>query len=254
MIRAAAALAACVTLAGCAAGPPLPRAAATGYLSADTIAALAWAMPSPEALGDGETLPDFTLDRWWLATAHAELRPPWAAQHFDCVLGTRLASKRRPALERIMGRLLVDADSLSRRMSASTQRSRPVAAQPNLEPCQRIDSETRASNAWPSAGAAAGMAYGELFAALAPDRADDLRHMGREIGVSRAVCRMNWLADVYGGAHAGLAVYDAASRSPEFAADLAAARPELAAARAEGLTNPSCAAERRALATLDADR
>lgn len=152
-----------------------------------------------------------------------------------------------------MGRLLVDADSLSRRMSASTQRSRPVAAQPNLEPCQRIDSETRASNAWPSAGAAAGKAYSELFAALAPDRADDLRHMGREIGVSRAVCRMNWLADVYAGAHAGLAVYDAASRSPEFAADLAAARTELAAARAEGLTNPSCAAERRALATPDAD-
>lgn len=254
MIRAAAALAACVTLAGCAAGPPLPRAAATGYLSADTIAALAWAMPSPEALGDGETLPDFTLDRWWLATAHAELRPPWAAQHFDCVLGTRLASKPRPALERIMGRLLVDADNLSRRMSAIMQRSRPVAAIPDLEPCQRISAETRTSNSWPATGAAAGAAWGELFAALAPDQADALRHMGGEIGLSRAICRMNWPTDVQAGTMAGLAVHDAASRTPEFATDLAAARAELAAARAEGLTNPSCAAERRAFATPDAAR
>ena len=34
--------------------------------------------------------------------AHAELRPPEAAQHFDCILGTRLADKPRPALTRLM--------------------------------------------------------------------------------------------------------------------------------------------------------
>lgn len=255
MIRAAAVLAACVLLANCATAPSPAPAPLTGYLSEEAVAALLPAMPLAPATVSREPLPDaVSQDRWWLATAHAELRPPWAAQHFDCVLGTRLASKPRPALERIMGRLLVDADNLSRRMSAIMQRSRPVAAIPDLEPCQRISAETRTSNSWPATGAAAGAAWGELFAALAPDQADALRHMGGEIGLSRAICRMNWPTDVQAGTMAGLAVHDAASRTPEFATDLAAARAELAAARAEGLTNPSCAAERRAFATPDAAR
>ncbi len=255
MIRAAAALAACALLASCATAPSPVPAPLTGYLSDEAVGVLLPAMPLAPVTVAREPLPNtHGQDRWWLATAHAELRPPWAAQHFDCVLGTRLASKPRPALERIMGRLLVDADSLSRRMSAIMQRSRPVAAIPDIEPCQRISAETRASNSWPATGAAAGAAWGELFAELAPDQADALRHLGREIGLSRAICRMNWPTDVQAGAMAGLAVHDAASRTPEFAADLAAARAELAAARAEGLANPSCAAERRALATPGADR
>lgn len=254
-MRAAAALAACALLASCATALTPAPAPLTGYLPDEALGALLPAMPIAPVTVAREPLPEaYSQDRWWLATAHAELRPPWAAQHFDCVLGTRLASKPRPALERIMGRLLVDADNLSRRMSTIMQRSRPVAVIPDLEPCQRITAETRASNSWPATGAAAGAAWGELFAELAPDQADALRHMGREIGLSRAICRMNWPTDVQAGAMAGLAVFNAASRSPEFAADLAAARTELAAARAEGLTNPSCAAERRALATLDADR
>jgi acid phosphatase (class A) len=255
LIRTAAALAACVLLAGCATAPRPSPPSTAGFLSDAAVTALLTSMPLAPVTVAREPLPEpQAQDRWWLATAHAELRPPWAAQHFDCVLGTRLASKPRPALERVMGRLLVDADNLSRRMSAIMQRARPVAAIPGLEPCQRISSETRASNSWPATGAAAGAAWGELFAALAPDRADALRHVGREIGVSRAICRMNWPTDVEAGAMAGLAIYHAASRTPDFAADLEAARAELAAARAEGLANPSCAAERRALSTPGAAR
>ena len=42
-------------------------------------------------------------------------------------------------------------------------------------------------------------------------------------------------------------LFDLIAASDDFAGDLEAARIEVAAARAEGLTNPSCAAERRAL-------
>ena len=34
-----------------------------------------------------------------------------ALQHFDCALGTRLNERERPALTRLMNRLLVDADA-----------------------------------------------------------------------------------------------------------------------------------------------
>ena len=93
-------------------------------------------------------------------------------------------------------------------------------------------------------------AYAEMFAHMAPERAEALRRRGAEIGFSRAVCRMNRLAEVRDGLAVGRAVYDAAVRDPDFAAAFAAARAEVEAARAEGLANPGCAAERLSLEDL----
>ncbi|MDI6624457.1 MAG: PA-phosphatase, partial [Brevundimonas sp.] len=98
----------------------------------------------------------------------------------------------------------------------------------------------------------AGAAYGEMFAALAPDQAEAARRRGLDIGLSRALCRVNWHADVTDGVRIGRAVYEQAATTPEFSADLEAARAEVAAARVEGLTNPACAAERRALGPMPA--
>lgn len=248
MIRAAA-LAACGLLAACATGGPNTAVSPTdGYLDDADIARLA-ATAIPRATDMAvEALPgEPGTDRWWLATAHAELRPPWAAQHFDCVLETRLAAAPRPALNRLMARVLADSEALTRRMAERAPRARPVA-DGDLEPCQRINDATRAASSWPAGGAVAGAAYGEMFAALAPDRADGARHMGREIGLSRAMCRMNWPSDVDDGALAGQALYATLGHDPAFVTDLEAARSEVVAARAEGLSSPACAAERRALA------
>lgn len=224
---------------------------ASGYLDAATLGALSGAItPSLETLvwiGDETPGAGPGSDRWWMATAQAELRPPEAAQHFDCVLGTRLAGAPRPALTRLMNRLLVDADSLTRRLATAHTRARPIAVDPNLQPCQRVTDAMRDSPSWPANGAVAGAAYGEMFADLAPDRAEAARREGAEIGFSRIVCRMNWPGDVRDGAGIGRTLYARAAATPDFAADLEAARVEVAAARAEGLTNPSCAAEHRAL-------
>ncbi len=229
--------------------PPPPIA---GYLDAATVDEIAagFGPPAPSpSFWPGDPRPDQGpgTDRWWLATADAELRPPEAAQHFDCVLGTRLAERPRPALTRLMNRLLADSGALTRRLALAHPRPRPITVDPDLQPCQRIDAATRDSTSWPAGGAVAGAAYGEMFADLAPDRASEARRRGQAIGESRAVCRMNWPGDVEAGERAGRRVYVQATRSPDFAADQDAARVELAAARAEGLTSPSCAAERRVL-------
>lgn len=251
-MRPAAALAACALVAACASGgAPLPQAAPPGYLDTaaveSTTEGVAAPPPSPTVWPGDLPGRGPGTDRWWLATAHAEIRPPEAAQHFDCVLGTRLAAAPRPALTRLMTRLLVDSAAASARLADIHPRLRPIAVDPELQPCQRIDAATRETPSWPATGAVVGAAYGELFAGLAPDRASRARALGSEIGHSRAICRMNWPQDVEAGFSAGRRVYAAAYETPAFQADLAAARAEIAAARAEGLTNPSCAAERRAL-------
>ena len=253
-MKPAAALAACLLMGGCAtAGRPVAALAPVeGFLDPATVTEMAGQFtPSPvdpkaERAVFASVEPG--TDRWWLATAQAELRPPEAAQHFDCVLGTRLTEQPRPALTRLMNRLLIDSASVAGALAERAPRRRPVAEQPELQPCVRMDETGRNSPSWPAGGAVAGATYGEMFAALAPDRAEAARRRGRYIGESRALCRVNWQADVADGLQIGRAVYERAAATPSFAADLEAARVEVAAARAEGLTNPGCAAERRALA------
>ncbi len=246
-------------LAGCATTTMGPPEAVPGYLDTAELQSLADAVPVPAAPGSPEQMRDEALsqrlraledtDRWWMATAHAELRPPEAAQHFDCLLGTRLAETPRPALNRMMARLLADSERLTVDLVARHPRLRPLARDPARRPCQRLNEATRTSaTSHPAAGAVAGAAYGALFAAVAPDQAEAARRMGREIGLSRAVCATNWPSDVATGQALGVALYDAATVQPGFVADLEAARLELVAARAEGLTNPGCASERLALA------
>ncbi len=252
-MKPAAALAACALMAACAAGGgPVPASTPmVGYLDDAAVRSLgADFTPFPVDPDAEQAVFDLVepgTDRWWLAIAHAELRPPEAAQHFDCVLGTRLAERSRPALTRLMNRLLIDSARVANALAEREPRRRPIAERPDLQPCVRMDEAVRHSPSWPAGGAVAGAAYGEMFAALAPDRAQAVRRRGIEIGLSRALCRVNWHADVTDGHRIGRAVYDRAALAPGFAADLEAARAEVAAARAEGLTNPSCAAERRAL-------
>lgn len=249
-MKSAAGLWAGVLLSACAsAGGPGATPAPDGYVSEAAIAALAEAAPLPAAATADPTVFDRVPpggDRWQMAIVHAELRPPEAAQHFDCVLGARLLAKPRPALAHLLTRLAVDAEALTARAARRAPRDRPVV-QPGLEPCQRTTETSRRSPSWPAGGAVVGAAYGAAFADLAPDRADAARRRGLDLGESRAVCRMNWPSDVTDGARLGQALYAEAVSQPGFAADLAAARVEIDAARAEGLTNPACAFERRAL-------
>ncbi|MDP1777816.1 MAG: PA-phosphatase, partial [Brevundimonas sp.] len=191
-MKPAAVLAACL-LGGCAAGgaPVVALAPVHGYLDAAAIRAVGEGFTPypiyPEAEQAVFDSVEPGTDRWWLAMAHAELSPPEAAQHFDCILGTRLAGKPRPALNRLMNRLLIDSASVANVLAERAPRRRPVAQRPDLQPCVRMDEASRNSPSWPASGAVAGSAYGEMFAALAPDQAGAARRRGLDIGDSRAL-------------------------------------------------------------------
>lgn len=253
---------AALLLAACAPGashPPVFLDSDTGYLAPADLARLAQAVPPPPAPGSAIDRADKAAsaryaaledsDRWLLATAHAELRPPLALQHFDCALGVRLGSAETPALDRIMARAFHDANAVAELAKAQATRPRPVGDDPERRACQRLDAAARASASYPSGSAAVGTAYAETFAALEPGRAEAARRMGREMGISRLICAMHYPSDVAAGEALGRAVAAEITAAPAFAEDAPAARAELAAARASGRTSPGCAAERAALAT-----
>ena len=232
----------------------------TGYLAQGDLARLAEAVPPPPTPGSTADQADKAAsaryrqfedgDRWLMATAHAELRPPLALQHFDCALGVRLGSSETPTLDRLMARVFHDAESVAERVKKRAARPRPVGDDPERRACQVLSEAGRNSASYPSGSAAVGAAYGEAFARVDPMRAEAVRRMGHEIGVSRLVCAMHYPSDVAAGEVIGRALVSQAVATPEFQRDLVQARQELADARARGLTNPGCAAERAVLPTI----
>lgn len=271
-LAAAGALAACSTtpfgdpVASSVDASPAPAASMTstapvptgGYLSAEQIEALALTVPAPSAEGSAAEAADRALseryrgyengDRWLLATAHAELSPRVATQHFDCALGVRFASTPTPHLTAIFDRLLKDANGAAEAAKAHAFRPRPVGVNPGRPACTTMSAAGRASASYPSGSATVGAAYGEAVAALDPAHAAAAREIGHQIGISRLVCGVHYPADVAAAEPLGRAVFVEAAATPEFRADLQAAKVELAAVRATGLTNPGCIAEAAALA------
>lgn len=233
-------------------------AAPTGYLPASKIGELASETPAAPVRGSAEDIDDQAAsrrlqaledtERWLLATRHAELRPTVALAHFDCALGFRIEAGDSPRLVALLTRVLHDANEAAEHVKARAHRPRPVADEPERRSCQVVTAAQRASASYPSGSAAVGSAYGMVVAVLVPDRAAEVTEIGRQIGHSRMVCGMHYPSDVRVGAALGERVAQEILDSPTFAADTAAARDEIAVARAAGRTSPACAAERAALA------
>lgn len=230
-----------------------------GYLSRSDLRLLADAVPPPPAAGSEVEAEDRALsatyrvlentDRWLMATSHAEVRSPFALQHFDCTLGVRFdtAQNTAPATARLMQRLFEDAEAASTLVKLRAHRARPVGDDPNREACQRVTAAGRASASYPSGSATVAGAYGEAIAAIAPEHAQAAREAGHQIALSRVVCAMHYPLDANTGEGLGKAVFERAAGTPQFQADLALARKEYAILKASNKTSPACAAERLAL-------
>ena len=184
-------------------------------------------------------------DRWYLAIRHVELRPAFAPQHFDCALGTRLGAAETPAVTDLFTRLGRDVEAVWQRLRAA--RPRPIDIGTDRAACIRLP-EGDSGHGWsPSGGAALATVWAEAMADLAPDRAEQSRRIGREIGLSLSICGLAWPQDVAAGQRLGQAVWQAARTDPAYRELADAARAELTTARADPLENPACAAERLAL-------
>ena len=87
-----------------------------------------------------------------------------------------------------------------------------------------------------------------ILAEISPGDADAILLRGRAYGESRNVCNHHWYSDVEWGRVMAAATVARLHTKPEFLADLATAKAELAAIRAKGLAPVrNCAAEAAAL-------
>ena len=231
-----------------------------GYLSPKDLPNSLALLPPPPAPGSAAQALDDSIShdslalkgtpRWDQAILDAELKFPEAAGAYSCALGAPITPGDTPRLYLLLRRSLTDAGLVSYAAKNRYKRDRPftVNGAPTCTP--NDEAALRKDGSYPSGHTSLGWAWALILAEIAPDRQDDILSRGRSFGRSRIVCNAHWQSDVLEGRFVGAATVARLHADPGFAADLAAAKDEVAAVRAKGLApSRDCAAEGAALAS-----
>jgi len=253
-----------LALAACA-SPGKPPAAeagtpvkAVGYLDrAQAPDSLALVPPPPAAGSPGMALDEAVSrqalalrdsPRFAQATRDADLSFPAGASQFACALGIPVDSTRTPHLYRLLERSRIDASAATKAAKNHYRRPRPfmLNGEPTCTPEDEAD--LRGNGSYPSGHSAIGWTWALILVEADPSRTDALLERGRNYAESRLVCNVHWHSDIVEGRHMGAAAVARLHDNADFRADLAAARGEIAAARAAGLKpDADCQAQAQVL-------
>lgn len=230
--------------------PPPPP----GYLRQGSFDLLQILPPAPQS-GDARDEADRRIfretrvlagtPRWSMASDDANLGADAMLGHFACSLGLSITRQQAPRLVQLLQRATGDAAASMLKAKDVYQRKRPYHIDAG-EIC-RPRAELGESFDYPSGHATAGWMWGLILAEVDPDHATRLLARGRAIGDSRIACGVHNASAVEGGRFTATTVFATISSLPEFRADVAAGRQELAKLRASGAPAPeaaSCEAER----------
>ena len=184
--------------------------------------------------------------RWEQAKIDADLFTPAVTGTFSCAAGFTISAATTPKLQHLLLKSMMVFGLSTYPTKMKYQRPRPFME--NGKPTCTPDQEDvlRKDGSYPSGHSAIGFGTGLILAEVVPDRAAQLVARGRAFGDSRRICNVHWLSDVEEGRVVASAVMARLNAEPAFAADLAAARAEVAAARGS-LPVPDCARENVAL-------
>lgn len=212
---------------------------ASGYLPAGSLDISRILPPAPKD-GDLRYKADreiFKATRRWLGTPRGDLATrdvgtslPAMSDAFSCSLGVKLTQENAPRTLKLIATAGLTANTQSSAAKSSFKRLRPY--QIDKGPTCQDPKELAGSFDYPSGHATWGWTWALLLADLAPDRATAILTRGRAYGESRVVCGVHNYSAIEAGRITAAATLAAERGQPQFQADLAAARAELAALRA----------------------
>ena len=217
----------------------------SGYLSKQELPDSLKLLPAPPVSGSAalaldeqiatEALPLRDTPRWQLAILDADLSFPAAAGTFSCALNAPITEQGTPTLYTLLQRAKVDANSAVSAAKKHYQRLRPFQVN-KLPLCTPDDAAHLAKNgSYPSGHTTIGWTWALLLSELSPEQADAILARGLAYGDSRNICNAHWHSDVVQGRIMAASTVAKLHAKPEFQADVAAAKQELAAVRAKGL-------------------
>lgn len=187
--------------------------------------------------------------RWAQAARDANLNFPESPQAFSCALDAPITRDALPNLYILMHRTWTDAIYATLAVKDKYKRVRPFVVNTQTSCTPNDEAKLTKDGSYPSGHTSIGWAWALILAEIAPERADAILSRGYAFGQSRVICGVHWQSDVTAGRVLAAAVVSKLHTDPVFMAQLAAAKKEIAAARAKGLRSTmDCKAEAAALA------
>jgi acid phosphatase (class A) len=168
--------------------------------------------------------------RWKTAIQDNDLWGGGALKRFSCALGVELSEKQTPTTWSILHRIELDVRTIGTPAKDFYDRKRPLIG--NDAPlCVPREDWMKTNASYPSGHSMVAWSWGLILAELAPAKADSVLGLGRESGESRVICGVHFLSDVEAGRTLGSAMVARLHSEPAFAADMATAKREIAAAK-----------------------
>ena len=214
-----------------------------GYLPSGTID-VTKILPAAPQKGDARYEGDrriFKATRHWLGTPRGDLATkdvntgvPYMMSAFSCAVGVALTPQNAPAIVKVVGKAGIDTQTQSGAAKDYFKRLRPFQIDKGAT-CQ-APAELKGSYDYPSGHATWAWTWASLLSELAPDRATMIMARGRAYGESRIVCGVHNATAVEAGRMTSASTLAAVHAQAAFRSDLALARAELAALRADPAT------------------
>lgn len=211
-----------------------PRA--QGYLPPDMVPQVGRILPPPPPEGSERQKQDFDVyrntrqlmgsSRWRLAQADNSYTVPYLLSAFSCSAGVQLTPQNAPKTATLVGRMLRDTGATSAAAKDVFTRKRPYLYVDGPI-CIDKTPGLATSPDYPSGHATLGYGVALVLAELMPDRATQLLTRGRAYGESRVVCGVHTVSAAQAGWTTASAAVATLHGSPDFRADLEAARAEI---------------------------
>jgi acid phosphatase (class A) len=182
--------------------------------------------------------------RWDQAKADADLFTANATNAMSCAAGRKLGPKETPLTDALLRKVTSDFGLSSYPAKGMYKRPRPFMGNGKPVCTPEAEAVLRKDGSYPSGHAAIGYGWGMIMAEVLPKRKAQLLKRGAAFADSRRVCNVHFLSDVAAGEILAKAVVEKLRANASYAADVSAARAELAALAP---VKPDCRGEKAAL-------
>jgi acid phosphatase (class A) len=156
---------------------------------------------------------------------------------FSCAAGVTLSPETTPATYRLLANANADTAHANNAAKDHWQRLRPFLI--DRGPVCESKEELAKSYDYPSGHATRGWTFGLVLSDAEPDRATPILTRARAYGESRIVCGAHNMSAIEAGRLGATVTMQTVRATSSYQADLAAARTELAAARANPALTPA---------------
>lgn len=159
---------------------------------------------------------------------------------FSCAAGVRISPETTPATYRLLLNANGDTARANNYAKNYWKRLRPFLI--DKGPVCEDKDDLAKSYDYPSGHTTRGWTFGLVLSDVEPDRATPILVRARSYGESRIVCGAHNMSAIEAGRLGATVTMQAVRETPGYQADLAAARTELAAARANSALTPDAGA------------